>query len=269
MRNVAVDDLRQQLRERGYLSHGIERWFALDPWRSRAFWIELIIVSAKAAILIGAFTLFPLVATMLSRNHPLTAWETLLMAIVYGASAFVAAFAILVVVALALKLRPSVALDTPRALLGISFAASGVFAAAIAVWWARFGAPPSLPELLVGLTLIVLSFLIGTVAISAALLSFSIYELQRVPAIHRRSRSAPMSIAAAILTALLFLPAYAAQERRTPEPPIQVVTTPSTKPSSRAPTPGLPCSLRISPRKFSRTRSTAKFTPRSTLICNG
>ena len=62
---VSVDDLRWQLRERGYLSHGIERWFALDPWRSRAFWVELTIVAAKAAILIGAFALLPLVAIML------------------------------------------------------------------------------------------------------------------------------------------------------------------------------------------------------------
>src|SRR5947207_1823277 len=158
MRNVAVDDLRQQLRERGYLSHGIERWFALDPWRSRAFWIELLVVSGKAATLIGAFALLPLVAIMLFRNHPLTAWETLLMAIVYGGSAIIISF-----------------------------------------------------------------------AISAALLSFSIYELQRVPAIHQRSRGVPMSIAASILTALLFLPAYAAQERRTAEPPIQVVTAPTSK----------------------------------------
>jgi len=43
-----VDVLRDQLRERGYLSHGIERWFALDPWRSRAFWLELAVVAAKA-----------------------------------------------------------------------------------------------------------------------------------------------------------------------------------------------------------------------------
>ena len=75
--------------------------------------------------------------------------------------------------------------------------------------------------------LIVTFFLIATIAISAALLSFSIYELKRVPAIHRRSRGVPMSIAAAILTALLFLPAYAAQDRGTASPPIQVVTSPA------------------------------------------
>jgi len=224
---VSVDDLRSQLRERGYLSYGIERWFALDPWRSRAFWVELTIVAAKASVLIGAFALLPIVAIMLFRNHPLTAWETLLLAIVYGGSALIASFALLIVVALILKTRPSLAVDTPRALLAISFAVSAVLTLAIALWWSRFASPPSTMELIVGLVLIVIAFLIGTVAISAALLSFSIYELQRVPAIHQKPRGVPMSIAAAILTALLFIPAYAAQERQSPQPPIAVVTTPS------------------------------------------
>ena len=82
---------------------------------------------------------------------------------------------------------------------------------------------------MVGLGLIVIAFLIGTIAISAALLSFSIYELQRVPAIHQKPRGVPMSMAAAILTALLFLPTYLAQERQSAEPPIAVVTTPASR----------------------------------------
>src|SRR5713101_7340590 len=106
MHAVSVDDLRRQLRDRGYLSHGIERWFALDPWRSRAFWVELTVVAAKGAVLLGAFALLPLVAIMLFRNHPLTPWETPAMAIVYGGTAFVAGFLLLLMVALILKLRP-------------------------------------------------------------------------------------------------------------------------------------------------------------------
>ena len=196
---MSVDDLRQQLRDRGYLSHGIERWFALDPWSSRTFWLELLIVAAKAAVLIGAFAMLPLVAIMLFRNHPLTGWETLLMAVAYGGSALVAGFFLLIALALILKLRPALAIDTPRALLGISFTVSAVMSGAIAIWWSQFPSTPSLPELLVGLILTVTFFLIATVAISAALLSFSIYELKRVPAIHQRSRGLPMSIAAAIL----------------------------------------------------------------------
>ncbi|HUJ13016.1 MAG TPA: hypothetical protein VL284_04420 [Thermoanaerobaculia bacterium] len=224
---MSLDDLRQQLRDRGYLSHGIERWFALDPWSSRTFWLELTIVAAKAALLIGAFAMLPLVAIMIFRNHPLTGWETLLMGVSYGGTALVAGFVLLVAIALILKLRPSLALDTPRALLGISFAASALLTAPIAIWWSQFGSAPPLAELIVGLVLIVTFFLIATVVISAALLSFSIYELKRVPAIHQRPRGVPMSIAAAVLIALLFLPAYASQERTAAQEPIQVVTAPA------------------------------------------
>ena len=70
---MPVDHLREQLKQRGYLTYGIERWFALDPWRSRTFWAELLVVSAKAAVLIGAFGLLPMVSVVLFRNHPLGA----------------------------------------------------------------------------------------------------------------------------------------------------------------------------------------------------
>src|SRR5437764_4150246 len=82
----AVEQLRAQLRDRGYLTHGIERWFALDPWSSRAFWTELAVVAAKAAALIAVFAALPPVAVMLARNHPLSAAETLLMTLLYGAA---------------------------------------------------------------------------------------------------------------------------------------------------------------------------------------
>ncbi|HEY8849660.1 MAG TPA: hypothetical protein VIO12_10230, partial [Thermoanaerobaculia bacterium] len=226
---MSVDDLRDQLRERGYLTHGIERWFALDPWSSRTFWVELLIVAAKGAVVVGAFALLPLVAVMLFRNFPLTAIEILILALVYGTSAFASGFILLAAIALIIKSRSSLVIDTPRALLAISFAAAAVLAAPMAWWWYRFDAPPRMPELLAGLILIITFFLMSTVAISAALLSFSIYELQRVPAIHHKSRAAPMSMAAAILTALLFLPAYAGQDRRAPQPPMQVVTTPTAR----------------------------------------
>jgi hypothetical protein len=260
---MSVDDVRAQLRDRGYLLYGIERWFALDPWRSRAFWVELTIVSAKAAVLIGAFAMLPLVAIMLFRDHPLSAWETLLMAIVYGGAALIASFAVLIVVALILKLRPALAIDTPRALLAISFGVSAILTLAIAIWWARFAAPPSLTELIAGLVLIVIEFLIGTVAISAALLSFSIYELQRVPAIHQKPRGVPMSIAAAILTALLFIPAYAAQERQSAQVPIAVVTTPTSRRVAHNAVDGLTFDI-AKTREFPSLRPIATLPARST-----
>ncbi|HEY2092720.1 MAG TPA: alkaline phosphatase family protein [Thermoanaerobaculia bacterium] len=224
----ATEQLRAQLRDRGYLTHGIERWFALDPWSSRAFWIELTIVAAKAAALIALFAALPPVAIMLVRNHPLTAGETLLMTLLYGATAFVVGLAFIVVVALIMKLRPELAIDTPRALLAISFLASAILAVPLALWWSHFDAPPSLPELAIGGALAVIFFVISTIVISAALLSFSVYELQRVPAIHQKPRTLPMTIAAAVLIALLFIPAYAAQEKGAAVAPLQVVTTPTT-----------------------------------------
>ena len=224
----SVDDLRRDLRERGYLSHAIERWFAHDPFTagrsSRAFWIELFTVAGKAAILIAAFAILPLTGIMLFRNHPLSAGETLLMSLLYGVTGFAISFLLLVTIALILKLRPTIVIDTPRALLAISFAAASLLAAPIAIWWYRFPTAPSWPELLTGIAAMAAFFLIATIAISAALLSFSIYELQRIPAIHQKPRGVPMTIAAAILIALLFLPTFAAQDNRTIEAPIQVVT---------------------------------------------
>jgi len=229
----SVDDLRRDLRERGYLSHAIERWFAHDPFTagrsSRAFWRELFTVAAKAALLIALFAIVPLVAIMLFRNHPLSAGETLLMSLLYGVTGFAISFLLLIVIALVLKLRPAIVIDTPRALLAISFAASALLAAPIALWWYRFPASPGWAELLTGIAAMAAFFLIATIAISAALLSFSIYEVQRVPAIHQKPRGVPMTIAASILIALLFLPTFAAQDNRTAEQPVQVVTTPSTR----------------------------------------
>jgi hypothetical protein len=225
----SVDDLRRDLRERGYLSHAIERWFAHDPFTagrsSRAFWIELFTAAGKAALLIAAFAILPLTGIMLFRNHPLSAGETLLMSLLYGVTGFAISFLLLVLIALILKLRPTIVIDTPRALLSISFAAAALLAAPIALWWYRFPAAPSWPELLTGIAAMAAFFLIATIAISAALLSFSIYELQRIPAIHQKPRGVPMTIAASILIALLFLPTFAVQDNRTAEPPIQVVTS--------------------------------------------
>ena len=220
-----VDSLRQQLRDRGYLSHGIERWFALDPFRSRAFWLELTLVALKAATLVAAFGALPMTAIMLVRNAPLGALETLGLFVAYAMAWLVAAFGFVVAVALVLKLRPALPIDTPGALLAISLAASAVVVAPAAVWWYRFDTGASTAELTAGVALMTLFFLVTTMVVSAALLSFSIYELQRVPAIHQKSRSVPMLVAATVLVAALFVPAYADRERVTPEP--MVVTTPT------------------------------------------
>jgi hypothetical protein len=222
-----VDSLRAQLRERGYLTHGIERWFALDPWSSRAFWLELVTLALKAGTLVAMFAALPMAAVMAFRNHPLQAFETLGLFLSYAAAWVALSFAFVIAVALILKLRPALPIDTPRALLAISLAAGALLMTPIAIWWYRFTTAPTLPELLVGGALCVIVFLVATLVVSAALLSFSIYELQRVPAIHQKPRGVPMAIAAAALIALLFAPAYADRERKTPEP--MVVTTPTSQ----------------------------------------
>jgi hypothetical protein len=221
-----VDSLRRQLRERGYLTHGIERWFALDPWSSRAFWMELAAVALKAATLIAAFAALPMTAVMLFRNFPLNAYETLALYLTYAAASFVAAFLFVVIAALILKLRPAMPIDTPRALLAVSLIAAALLMLPIGIWWYRFDTKAVTAELIAGVALSVVFFLVATIVVSAALLSFSIYELKRIPAIHAKRRGGPMTAAAAVLIALLFVPAYAQRERSAVAP--MVVTTPTT-----------------------------------------
>lgn len=226
MPDRSVDLLRQQLRDRGYLSHGIERWFALDPWSSRTFWLELAVVALKAALVIALFGILPPTAVMLFRNHPLSPIEVAALALIYGATWLAVVFTFIVLIALVLKLRPALAVDTPRALLVISLIAAALLTALFGIWWSRFATPPTLPELLTGIGLTIVFFLMSTIVVSAALLSFSIYELKRVPAIHQHSRTVPMTVAAVVMLALLFIPA---QEKSIGQEPVQVVTTPSTR----------------------------------------
>ena len=64
-------------------------------------------------------------------------------------TAFGCGLILLIAVALILKSRPAILIDTPRALLAISFAVSAALDAPMAVWWYRFDAPPRIAELLV------------------------------------------------------------------------------------------------------------------------
>jgi hypothetical protein len=224
---VSVDDLRQQLRDRGYLTHGIERWFALDPWSSRTFWGELAIVALTAALLIALFAALPMTAVMVARNHPLSAVEILSLFASYAVVWMLFAFGFFVLVALILKVRPALPIDTPRALLAIGLIAAAILVTPIAFWWSHFDTSATLPELAAGVLLCVIFFLVASIVVSAALLSFSIYEVQRIPAIHQKGRGVPMTIAAAALIALLFVPAFADREQA--NKPAMVVTTPTSR----------------------------------------
>jgi hypothetical protein len=221
-----VDALREQLRARGYLTHGIERWFALDPWSSRTFWSELLMVALKAAILIGAFGALPPAAVMVLRNAPVGIVAALLLLFIYAVTLGASAFALVIVVALILKVRPALPIDTPRALLAISLAAAALLVIPLGVWWYGFESPPRAVELVAGGGLVVIFLLVATITISAALLSFSIYEVQRIPAIHRRPTTTPMAIAAIILMVLIFVPVWTRQEAAAAAP--MIVTRPTT-----------------------------------------
>jgi len=94
------------------------------------------------------------------------------------------------------------------------------------IWWYGFAREPSTLELGVGGALAALFFLIVTIVVSAALLSFSIYELGRIPSIHQRSRGGPIAAAAGILVILMFMPALQSSEPNATAPE-QVVTSPT------------------------------------------
>jgi hypothetical protein len=222
----SVDALRAQLRDRGYLSHGIERWFALDPWRSRTFWAELLIVALKAAALVSAFGAVATTAVVLLRNHPLTPVETLELFIIYAAGWAAATFALVVAVGLLIKIRPAFTIETPRALLGIGIAAAGLLAAMLALWWYGFPGAADAAEIAVVVASSAVLFVVATIVISAALLSFSIHELQRIPTIHQKPRTVPMAVAAAVLVAILLAVGYATP-RAEASAPTQVVVSPT------------------------------------------
>jgi hypothetical protein len=225
MAEPSVDNLRGQLRERGYLSHGLERWFALDPWSSRTFWVELMVVALKAGTLIAAFAALPHVAIMIFRNGRLSAIETLVLYFIYAGFWLIATFVFVMLVALLVKIRPELAVDTPRTLLAISIAAAATIVAPVAIWWWAFPGEAMALEFGAGGGLIALLFVVAALVVSAALLSFSIYELHRIPTIHQKPRTIPLAIGAALLIALLFIPARATTEAS--DPPQQIVTTPT------------------------------------------
>ncbi|HSN69805.1 MAG TPA: hypothetical protein VLV48_11205, partial [Thermoanaerobaculia bacterium] len=130
----SVDDLRSRLRELGYLTHGVERWFALDPWSSRTFWQELFLAAAKAGVLVAPFAALPLVAAMIVRNRPVPLAESAFLAAAYLAFMFVHVVALVLVTALALKARATAAIDHPLLLTGIALGLSVVLSLSIAIW---------------------------------------------------------------------------------------------------------------------------------------
>lgn len=203
MTDRSVEDLRNELRNLGYLSHGLERWFARDPWKSGTFWTELLRVSSKASLVIALFATAATSATMILRNGGLPLLETTGIAAIYLATSFFGAMFVHILVALALKWNPTFGIENPRALMIIAMALSGFLSLWIAAWWTAFPLPPDIWERFAFIGLLILFFSASSIVISAALLTFSIHETKTIPRIHRKSRTFPLLIGAILLCGLI------------------------------------------------------------------
>jgi len=223
-----VEELRSELRTLGYLNRGIERWFALDPWSSRTFWGELLTLALKAATLLAVFATPPIAAITFLRNAPLPLYDAVVLSAIYLAGTFLTFVALIILIGLLLKLSPGLIVDRPRVLLPISLAVSLLVAAAIGLWWAGFEQSIGTVEALAGATLILLFFVVATFIFSAVLLSFSIHETGRIPSLHQRRRTIPLTAAGILLLGTMLLPAYFHQRRDDSTPAPQVVVAPST-----------------------------------------
>lgn len=226
MTEPSVDRLREQLRDLGYLSHGIDRWFEKDPWRSTAFWTELLIVSAKNALLLFAFLAAPLTAITSYRNRPIPLVEGVTLFGLYALAAFLCVAVLTLVIAAALKLRARVVIDRPGVLTFLSSAASGAVVLGVGLWWRGFATPPDTVELALGVSLLILFFAIATISFSAALLSLSIAAAGRIPEVRQQSRTRMILASATLLVIALLAAAALQRSREVAQAPQQVVTTP-------------------------------------------
>ncbi|HXI11401.1 MAG TPA: hypothetical protein VNM92_01985 [Thermoanaerobaculia bacterium] len=226
MNRQAVDDLREQLRELGYLSRGLERWFALDPWSSRTFWSELLAVALKAATLIAPFAAAPLAAVTMLRNNPDTLQSALIF-LLYLVAGFAVTLSLVIVTGLLLKSRAGMTIDSPGSLLPISMAPAALLLGVVVAWWSGFPAPPSRGEALLLLALLFLLFSVASIIFSAAFLAFSIHEVQRIPSLHQRSRIVPIAVAGTIVIGALFYSLSGIRQPAEPASPAQIVVEPT------------------------------------------
>lgn len=227
MTGQSIEELRRQLRDLGYLTHGIERWFALDPWSSRAFWQELVLVALKAAILVAPFVAIPMLAVMLIRNDPMGALEAGALAAAYLGIAVLALLLLVILTALALKVQPAAGIDHPSLLTALSLFLALLAAGWTGLWWIGFDGDPEQLEWIAFPPLVLLLIVVGTVVFAAALLSFSIHESRRIPVVARTSKSAPLLIAGAAMLLLLVGATRLASDAHPMEAPRQIVARPA------------------------------------------
>jgi hypothetical protein len=217
-----VDALRQELKRLGYLTQGIERWFGQDPLSSRTFWAELLLLAAKSAALLCLFVAAPYFAVMLLRNDPLGAGEAVVLALLYSAASFALIFGVVVLAAAAFKLRPHLAVESPRTLTAISVLLSAGVSAVFGLWWLGFGPADAEWHLLAALVLVMIAFALGARVIFAALLSFSIHETQTIPATRRRSAALPIAVGAVLVALVVVVPLWSRERRPVASAPANV-----------------------------------------------
>jgi hypothetical protein len=223
----SIDELRSQLRSLGYLTHGLERWFALDPWSSRTFWQELLAVAAKSGVLVAPFVAAPMIAAMTIRNAPVGLMPAVILGACWLVIAFLAIAGLVVTSALAMKIRPMAVIERPGLLTLASLSLSTLLAAGTAFWWWGFESRPSNPETLLFAGLVLALLAAGATVFAAALLSFSIHETRQIPAIARQSRARAILLAGlVILGGLVAIPSLTARPAQ-PPPPERVLVTPT------------------------------------------
>jgi hypothetical protein len=224
---LSVDQLREELRSLGYLSRGIERWFALDPRRSRTFWLQLFTVALKASLLIAPFIAAPLTFFLTYRNR-LGAEEIAVSALLYLAAALLALFALVVIVALLLRLRAEAAIENPRIVTMLAILLTTLLELGIGAWWYAYPKAPGAIEALFGIALLLVLFLISVTALGAALLSFSIFETQHLPRVRRARQGTLLAGSLSLIVLALIAPLVAQTEAPVKPRPQQVVLRPST-----------------------------------------
>lgn len=225
MSDHSLEQLREELRSLGYLSRGIERWFALDPRRSRTFWVELFVVALKAALVIAPFVAAAVTFFLANRNH-LGVIEVVVAATLYFAASLAALALLVIAVALVLRYRAEVAIANPRILTVLALLLTMLVVLSLGAWWFAFPALPSTAEAAVGVALLGILFFVSVSTIAAALLSFSIYETHLVPRVRRARQGALIGASVGMVILALIVPLIIRREPREIAPPEQVVFTP-------------------------------------------
>lgn len=225
MDEAREDDLRGELRELGYLAHGLERWFSHDPWSSRTFWAELIALGLKVALITSIFSA-AVTTTLLAVHNPIGAGQVVVASLVYFASFAILVLGLFLATALALKFRLELVVRSPRLLTWLGVFASGALSLFLGLWSLGFEGGAGHATNLVVASLVALQFLVTAIVVPAALLSFSIHETHQIPRLHRKPRFVPFLAGGALV--LITVWGQAALERR-PDPisPPQIVVNPS------------------------------------------